>query len=102
MLLIHQTEACSKTLHSCRHAFAISEHGRPGHEDIGSRCHCQPGRFGVDPSVHLEIAGGIDSIDNAAHKADFRQSCMEKPLMAKAWVDRHHQHLVNLWKNLFE
>jgi hypothetical protein len=70
MLLPYQLNAGSQALDAGGHAFTIPEHGRPGHEHVGSRFHSFPGRFGIDASIHLEIACRLDPLDHLADAPD--------------------------------
>ena len=84
------------------HAFAGSENGRAGHQDIGARFNCQPCGFRIDTAIHLQVTCGLDPFDHLADAPDLWQGRLEKLLMSETRVDRHDQYLIDVGQDLFQ
>ena len=89
-------------LHGGGNAFAVVENRRPGHQHIGSRRNRQRGGGRIDPSVHLEAAPGLHSIDHLPRTPDLRERRGEEMLMPESRAHGHDQDLVEVWHDVFE
>ena len=74
----------------------------PATNIIGSLGNRQRSSCRVDPSIHLEAALGLGSIDHLPRTSYLRKGCVEEVLMPESRVHRHHQHLVEVLQDFFE
>src|SRR5215471_18396729 len=84
----------SQTLHGGGNSVARTKNGRPGDQHIGSCTDDQWRCRRVDASINLEVTAGLDLVDHLAHTPNLGQRRVDERLMAKAWVNRHDDHLI--------
>ena len=75
-------------------ALRVAEEGSADDEDVGAGAGGEGGGVGVDAAVHLQVAGGVRSINKLAQAADALGAFGAERLAAEAGEHRHAQNQV--------
>src|SRR3546814_406012 len=69
---------------------------------VSASAHRQSRGFGIDAAVHLQIDRLAELVDRLADRLDLAQLAGNEALPAKAGIDAHYQHQVDILKDVIE